>query len=144
LEIFESRPAPADAMSFGANAVDDAFGTFYEELRPLGKHSLAADGSLHVLIPGGMPISLGLTDRSGKLLSFGKGAPFTGPMRQREETQFYPGESAKQSMPRVLFDGLCAGCHGSVTGRELDSVVNVDVLTSASRTLSGDDLVDLR
>jgi hypothetical protein len=144
LEIFESRPAPADATSFSANAVDDAFGTFYEELRPLGKHSLAADGSLHVLIPGGMPISLGLTDRSGKLLSFGKGAPFTGPMRQREETQFYPGESAKQSMPRVLFDGLCAGCHGSVTGRELDSVVNVDVLTSASRTLSGDDLVDLR
>jgi hypothetical protein len=37
-------------------------------------------------------------------------------------------------MPRQLFDGLCAGCHGSVSGRELDVGVRVDVLTSASRT----------
>jgi mono/diheme cytochrome c family protein len=37
-------------------------------------------------------------------------------------------------MPRRLFDGMCAGCHGSVSGRELDVGVSVDVLTSASLT----------
>jgi hypothetical protein len=65
-------------------------------------------------------------------------------MRQREAMQFYPGERSKQSLPRTLFNGVCAGCHGSISGRELDVGVNVDVLTSASRTLASDDLVDLR
>ncbi len=147
LQVFESRPAPASASSFGgtgALAIDDKYGTFYEDLHSLGKHELENDGSLFVRVPGGMPLMLGLAGSDAKLLTFGKGAPFTGPMRQREETQFYPGERAKQSMPRQLFDGLCAGCHGSLTGRELDSVVNVDVLTSASKTLAGDAPVDLR
>jgi WD40-like Beta Propeller Repeat len=147
VELFESRPAPADAGTFaelGARAVHDAFGTFYEELHSLGKAPLESDGSLRVRVPGGVPLLLGLTGRDGKQLTFREGAAFSGAMRQREETQFYPGEHAKQSMPRRLFRGMCAGCHGSLTGRELDSVVDVDVLTSASKTLAGDDLVDLR
>lgn len=147
LQVFESRPAPPDALSFdglGAAAVEDAFGTYYEELVSLGKRPLEADGSLHVRMPAGMPISLGALDASGKLLTFAKGAPLSGPMRQREEIQFYPGERAKQSVPRRFFRGLCAGCHGSVTGRELDVVVDVDILTGASKTLAGDVPVDLR
>ena len=103
-----------------------------------------ADGSLHVRLPGGTPIALGLTDADGKALDFEGGAPFTGPMRQRETMQFYPGERAKQSMPAHLFDGICAGCHGSVSGRELDVGVDVDVLTSASVTTASDAVVDLR
>ena len=47
------------------------------------------------------------------MLDFEKGAPFSGAMRQREAMQFYPGEHAKQALQRHLFDGLCAGCHGS-------------------------------
>jgi hypothetical protein len=58
--------------------------------------------------------------------------------------QYYPGEHLKQSMQRKLFDGVCAGCHGSISGRELDIAVNVDVLTSASRTLAADAPVVLR
>jgi hypothetical protein len=65
-------------------------------------------------------------------------------MLQREEMQFYPGERAKQSMPRRLFNGVCGGCHGSISGRELDLVVDVDVLTSASKTLADDEPRDLR
>lgn len=147
LKVFESRPPPADASSFAqvsSRVIRDDFGEFYQELRELGGADLKADGSLRVQIPGGVPIVLELGDSSGKALSFGENAPFTGAMRQREEMQFYPGERTKQSMPRRLFNGVCAGCHGSVSGRELDIAVDVDVLTSASRTLADDDLVNLR
>jgi hypothetical protein len=47
-------------------------------------------------------------------------------------------------MPRKLFNGVCAGCHGSVSGRELDIAVDVDVLTSASLTLADDAPIVLR
>jgi hypothetical protein len=80
----------------------------------------------------------------GQALQFGADAPFSGAMRQREELQFYPGERGRQSMPRRLFNGVCGGCHGSVSGRELDVVVNPDVLSSASVTLADDDPIDLR
>ncbi|HKP56476.1 MAG TPA: hypothetical protein VJV78_07145 [Polyangiales bacterium] len=147
VRLFESRPPPSDADSFGAlggKVVSDAFGEFYQDLRELGQADLEPDGSLRVQVPGGVPLMLELGDREGKALSFGPNAPFSGTLRQREENQFYPGERAKQSMPRRLFNGVCAGCHGSVSGRELDIAVDVDVLTSASRTMADDDLLELR
>jgi hypothetical protein len=145
--LYESRPPPADAASFGqlgSRAVRDEFGEFFQELRELGRGDLHADGSLRVRIPGGVPLVMELGDAEGGALRFDSDDPFSGTLRQREDTQFYPGEHAKQSMPRRLFNGVCAGCHGSVSGRELDISVDVDVLTSASRTLAGDDLIDLR
>lgn len=147
VRLFESRPPPADAASFGqlgAKVIKDDFGEFYQELRELGGSELKEDGSLRVRLPGGVPVVLELGDSSSEAIRFGQNAPFEGTMRQREEMQFYPGERAKQSMPRRLFNGVCAGCHGSVSGRELDIAVDVDVLTSASRTLADDDLVNLR
>jgi WD40-like Beta Propeller Repeat len=147
VELFEARPPPATAHNFSdltSNVVSDAFGPFYQDLRSLGRAPLASDGALRIRLPGGMPVSLSLLDADDKTLMFGTGAPFTGPMRQREEMQFYPGERLKQSMPRRLFNGVCAGCHGSISGRELDAVVDVDVLGSASVTLADDAPVDLR
>lgn len=147
IELFETRPPPASARSFAeisANLVSDDFGQFYQDLRSRGRGHLAADGSLRARVPAGVPIQLGLLGDDDKLLSFGANAPFDGPMRQREELQFYPGERAKQSFPRRVFNGMCAGCHGSITGRELDSVVSVDVLGSASVTLADDDPTNLR
>jgi len=147
VEIFESRPPPNDAHSFAdlaSGTMTDAFGPFYQDLRSLGRAPLAADGSIRVRFPGGMPITLGLLGKDDKPLMFETGSPFKGVMRQREEMQFYPGERVKQALPRRLFDGVCAGCHGSISGRELDVVVNVDVLTGASLTLADDDPIDLR
>ena len=147
VEIFESRPAPASALSFasaGGKVVSDSFGQYWEDLRSLGQAPLAADGSVRVRLPGGVPIQAGALGGDDKLLSFGAGAPFKGPMRQREELQFYPGERAQFSMPRRLFNGVCGGCHGSITGRELDVVVDVDVLGSASITMANDEPYDLR
>jgi hypothetical protein len=147
LEVFESRPPPSSARSFGdvsSNVKSDAFGQYFEDLRSLGRAPLADDGSIRVRLPGGVPIELAVLGQGEAPLQFDAGAPFRGPQRQREELQFYPGERAKQSMPRHLFNGICAGCHGSITGRELDIVVNVDVLGSASITLAHDEPVDMR
>ena len=97
----------------------------------------ASDGSMRVRLPAGVPLTLALTSAKGDVLPFSDDGPFSGPMRQRESFQLYPGERARQSMPRRLFDGMCAGCHGSVSGAELDVGVRVDVLTSASLTEAG-------
>jgi hypothetical protein len=37
-----------------------------------------------------------------------------------------------------LFDAVCGGCHGSVSGSELDVAVTPDALTGASESLSAD------
>ena len=146
-EWLQAEPPPAGAESFdalGGDVVDDDFGRFYQKLHSLGKARMEVDGSLRVRLPAGVPISVALIDVDDDPLKFGSNAQFSGAMRQREAMQFYPGEHSKQSLPRTLFNGVCAGCHGSISGRELEVGINVDVLTSASRTLASDDLVDLR
>ena len=146
---FYAAPTPSQGATrfeeLGGEVVTDSLGRYFESLRMLGIASLESDGSARVRLPGGVPLSLALTDGDGEVLSLPDGAaPFDGPMRQREATQFYPGERLKQSMPRRLFDGVCAGCHGSISGRELEVGFDIDVLTTASKTRAGDVLTDLR
>ncbi|MEY4577390.1 MAG: hypothetical protein RL701_2093, partial [Pseudomonadota bacterium] len=144
LDVYASEPPPASITSFSQasnEVVSDKFGQFYQKLRLLGHVRLAADGSTRLRVPSGVPLLYTLTGAGDRPLNFPAGvakAPFTGVMRQREEMQFYPGERGRQSMRRELFNGVCGGCHGSVSGRELDVVVNPDVLTSASITLADD------
>lgn len=143
LEVLRASPPPSSMTSFsGDGVVDDELGRYYESLESLGWIAAAADGSAKVRLPAGVPLTLALTAGDGDVLPFPDDAPFSGPMRQREAFQLYPGERTRQSMSRELFDGLCAGCHGSVSGRELDVGVRVDVLTSASRT-EADSTTDL-
>jgi hypothetical protein len=71
------------------------------------------------------------------------GAPLAGeggaPVHhQREETQFYPGEIARQGFPKSMFNGLCAGCHGSLNGFETHIAVDPDILTGASNVVARD------
>jgi hypothetical protein len=145
-DVLQPEAPPSDALSFdglGTSVRDDNFGKYFESLRSVGHVDLASDGSARVRLPAGVPLTLRPTDADGRPLSFGDDAPFVGEMLQREAVQFYPGERVKQALPRRFFNGLCGGCHGSITNRELDVAVNVDVLTSASRTSSSDDLQDL-
>jgi hypothetical protein len=146
-DIFEALPPPPSADDFSdvSDAVTrDEFGQVYVRRELLGAASAEADGSVKIRVPGGVPILLALTDAAEDPLSFGAGRPFTGEMVQREEMQFYPGERSNQSFQARFFNGLCAGCHGSLTGRELDIAVSIDILSSASRTLSSElDPVDL-
>ncbi len=145
LDVLESLPPDVNARSFRdlrSGVVNDAYGQLFVQHEELGHLSLRSDGSAKMRVPGGHPLVLRVTDGDGKTLSFVDGAPLSGEMIQREEMQFYPGERSKQSFPRPLFNGLCAACHGSITGAELDIAVKVDILTGASMTDARDQAAD--
>ncbi len=135
-DVIEALPPPAGTTDF--NMPDDGFGPRWERLEVLGSASLRADGSARIRIPGGLPMLLRPTS-GGAPLMFPDGGPLTGEIIQREQMQFYPGERSNQSFRRPFFNGLCGGCHGSISGRELDVAVNIDILTSASQSLARDD-----
>jgi hypothetical protein len=73
------------------------------------------------------PLYYELQDGSGKTL-------FT----MFEEDQLGPGEHISRGVPQKFFNSVCGGCHGSVSGRELDIAVTTDALTGASVSLSRD------
>jgi hypothetical protein len=102
-------------------------GAVYVDRELLGSASLEADHSLKVALPPLTPLILELVDGAGKAL-------FT----MREEHQVGPGEQISAGVPRKLFNGVCGGCHGSVTGSELDISVTPDALTGASVSMSRD------
>jgi hypothetical protein len=113
----------------------DAFGQFFVQHSTPRHVELAADGSAQVQVRGGASIQVRPTDHAGNPLMFPSGGIFTGEMLQREAVQFYPGEHVRQAMPRAFFNPLCGGCHGSISGRELDTAVDIDVLTRASPSI---------
>lgn len=139
-DVLEALAPPDGVTSFtdgsiASSVVMDAFGQFYSAHRTATHVELAADGSAQVQVRGGMSVQLRPTGHDGHPLTFAPGGLFTGEMLQRESVQFYPGEHIRQSMPRGFFNGLCGGCHGSVSGRELDIAVDIDVLTRASPSI---------
>jgi hypothetical protein len=132
VEIYEDMPPPLDLTSLaggGANVAKDEFGSVFVKHRLLGKVPLAADGSMHFQVPGGLPILFKLPEtqqsREKKL-----------PRVQREALTFAPGEHANQSFRREQFNGICASCHGAISGRPIDVAVQPDILTGASATQS--------
>jgi hypothetical protein len=124
-EDLPPEPGVTDFASGGQYVTDDAFGQLYVRRQLLGDVPVLSDDSAAMTVPGGVPI---LFETEVELTTDGR------PTRhfQRESTQFYPGERVRQGFPRSLFDGLCAGCHGSVSGAEMDGAVTPDVLTRAS------------
>lgn len=91
----------------------------------LGTAPLESDGSIKVTLPARQALVLELQDGSHKPI-------FT----MREEHQLGPGESISPGVSRTLFDGVCGGCHGSVTGKEPDIAVTPDALTGATVSIS--------
>lgn len=126
--VWESLP-PDGAKSFGeadsAFVANDDFGQVYVRRRLLGAPETYADGSAAMRIRGGTPIVLEMLAQLS-----GDAEPVS--HFQLEEMQFYPGEVVRQGFRRDLFDGLCGGCHGSVSGMENEIAVNPDILTQAS------------
>ncbi|MFO0680578.1 MAG: hypothetical protein U0234_00940 [Sandaracinus sp.] len=136
-DVLESLPPPDGVTSFSDGSIAgsvqmDAFGQFYASRRMTAHADLASDGSAIITVRGGMSVTLRATDHDGHPLMFPSGGLFTGEIMQREAVQFYPGEHNRQSIPRNFFNGLCGGCHGAITNRELDVAVEPDVLTRAS------------
>jgi hypothetical protein len=132
--VYEDLPPEAGVTDFasgGSYVLSDAYGQQYIRRQLLGSVPVESDSSASMLLPGGVPVSLAIDAK----LAGDSGAVTH---QQREEMQFYPGEHAHQSFRRDLFDGLCGGCHGSVSGRELELAVKPDILTTASQVTARD------
>jgi hypothetical protein len=99
----------------------------YSERVSLGVAGLESDHSVKVMVPARKPLILELIDGDAKPI-------FT----MREEHQLSPGEYVTPGPPRAVFNGICGGCHGSVSGAELDVAVTPDALTGASVSFSRD------
>lgn len=130
-DLYEDMPPPTDYANFdgSANVVSDSFGKVYVKRRKLGAVPVQEDGSAHFTVPGGLPILLGLP--ASKLSNERKLPRF-----QREQMVFAPGEYSHQSFKPQFFDGLCGQCHGSISGRALDSGLKPDMLTQASEVIA--------
>jgi hypothetical protein len=115
LKIYEESP-PASQM---------APGTFTGTRTAMGQASFEADHSLKVYVPARKPLILEFVDGSGSPV-------FT----MTEEHQLAANEYITPGPPRALFNNICAGCHGSLSGSELDIAVSADALTGASVSMS--------
>jgi hypothetical protein len=125
LDFYEDLPPASDETDLSAHTGTDDYGTVYVRRRMLGTLRMLSDSSARVVIPGGVPIVLrGVFELQGAAAA---------PRFQLEEMQFYPGEYAHQSFPSRFFDGFCGGCHGAISGHEVDLALQPDILTQASR-----------
>jgi hypothetical protein len=122
LKVYEEVP-PTTAPTSGLSGMQQVF----MQRNSLGIASFESDHSLKVRVPAQKPLILELVDGSGNPV-------FT----MREEHQVQPSEYITPGPPRALFNGICGGCHGSLTGQEPDVAVTADALTGASISLSRD------
>jgi hypothetical protein len=125
--FLESLPPTEGLTSIDAAPPDsvftDEYGKFWLKRRRLGVVPVNSDGSLAGRLPGGVPLVLELYHDTNK-------APVA---TQKEEMEFRPGERSRVAFRGDFFDAQCGGCHGSISGREIDVHLRPDVLTSASR-----------
>ena len=119
LAIYSEGAAPPGTSSGGGP------GGIYESRQLLGRAPLESDGSAKVQVPAGAGVILELQNASGTPL-----------VTMGEEHQLSPGEMISLGIAQRLFDGVCGGCHGSVSGSELDVAITPDALTGASQSLS--------
>ncbi len=130
LSLWEDFPPEQTATSFDAAdpslVFSDDYGKVYVRRGLLGAPSIYSDSSTSVTIRGGMPLVL-----QARVTLASDGSPTN--HFQREEMQFYPGEVVRQGFQRSFFNGLCAGCHGALSGYDTDISPNPDILTQASR-----------
>jgi hypothetical protein len=127
-DLHEDLPPPLDVRTMaagGAAVVHDAFGDVYVRRRRLGTVPVRADGSAHYRVTGGLPLVIELPPTP---MSSARSLPRV----ISEHVMFSPGESVHEGLRRGAFDGFCAGCHGSTSGRPDDAALQPDVLSRAS------------
>jgi len=125
LKVYQEEPPPMTASPTSPPGGLLGSQMVYSQRTVLGHAPLQPDHSVKVFVPANRPLILELID--------GSGAPvFT----MTEEHQVSPGEYITPGPPRALFNNICGGCHGSLTGSELDIAVSPDVLTGASVSMS--------
>jgi hypothetical protein len=132
-QVYEDLPPDVNGMKSmgdcGNGAFTDSFGQVCVRRRIVGAVPVLSDGSAHFRIPGGLPIMLHLADDQ-------ESKQTNAPRWQREEMTFVPGEYTHQSFRGKFFNGLCANCHGAISGHQVDVALNPDFLTEASDVLA--------
>jgi len=118
LAVYTEGLCPAGSCSANTNGI-------FESRTMLGRAELADDGSVRVRLPSKTGVVLELQDAGGTSL-----------VRMGEEHQLGPSERTSMGVRQELFDAVCGGCHGSISGRELDVAVTPDALTGASQSAS--------
>jgi hypothetical protein len=141
VRVWESLPPEEGVTSLSSGSpfiTEDKYGPLHVRRQLRGAVRIHGDGSALMDVPGGVPLVL-----STRTTLAGESSPTE--HFQREEMGFYPGEEVRQGFRRQLFNGLCGGCHGSVSGFESDNAVKPDILTRASdvaaRTATPTDLM---
>ena len=118
LAVYSEGMCPPTGCTANTNGI-------FQNRTLLGKAPLASDGSVKVELPSGTGVVLELQDGNGKAV-----------VTMAEEHQLGPGEQISMGVQESLFDAVCGGCHGSVTGKETDIAVTADALTGASQSAS--------
>ena len=119
LHVMTEDPCPANC-SANVNGI-------FQSRKEIGTFALQEDGSIRVILPAQQGVILELLDGDKKPV-----------VTMSEEHQLGPGESVSMGVSEKLFDVVCAGCHGSVSGSELDIGVSADALTGASKSMAAD------
>jgi hypothetical protein len=118
LAAYSEGLCPPSGCTPGGNGI-------FEQRTPLGVTALAGDGSVRVELPSQTGVVFELQDdKHNSIIKMG------------EEHQLGPGEEISMGITAPLFDAVCAGCHGSISGQEIDVVVTPDALTGASSSQS--------
>jgi len=118
LAAYSEGLCPVGGCTAGPNGI-------FESRQMLGSAPLADDGSVRVQLPSGAGVVLELQDdKRASIVKMG------------EEHQLGPGEQISMGVSESLFNAVCAGCHGSVSGQEIDIGVTPDALTGASASKS--------
>jgi hypothetical protein len=120
LAVYSEGLCPAGPCTANLNGI-------FESRQLLGTAPLAEDGSVRVQLPSQTGVVFELQDDKHNSV-----------VKMGEEHQLGPGEQISMGIVEPLFDVVCAGCHGSVSGHEIDVGVSPDALTGASASLSAD------
>jgi len=129
-DVLEDMPPPLDVKTMGAGGAfvaHDVFGDVYVRRRRLGTVPVNPDGSAHYQVTGGLPLVIALPQTP---MSSARSLPRV----ISEHVMFTPGESVHEGLPRRAFNGFCAGCHGSTSGRPDQAALQPDILSRASDT----------
>jgi hypothetical protein len=118
LAVYAEGLCPAGTCGPGPSGI-------YESREMLGTATLAGDGSVRVQLPSQTGVVLELQDDKHNTI-----------VKMGEEHQLGPGEQISMGISASLFNAVCAGCHGSISGHETDVDVTPDALTGASRSQS--------
>jgi hypothetical protein len=116
-DLYEDLPPDPGVTSLTSSSpyiAKDSFGSVWVKRRLVGTANAASDTdpSVHVSVPGGVPLVIHLPDTpiSTQLKL---------PRWQREEIQLTPGEEEHEILPTSLFNGICANCHDAISGKPL-------------------------